>query len=800
MPSTSDPASPSSTPPGGLSSVEAARLLSEHGPNALAEKRQSVWVKLFSYVWGPIPWMIEAAAILSAIAGDWSDFAIIALMLVVNAGVAFWQEHKADDAIALLRKKLAAQARVLRDGHWLDVPASELVPGDIVHVELGDIVPADLVLLSGNTLSIDQSTLTGESLPVDKGVGETAYSGSIVRMGQMTARVTATGMSTYFGRTAALVETAGAPSHFQQAVLKIGNALIVGTLVLVAIVLAVAWWRHEPMLDALKFALILTVAAIPVALPAVLSVTMAVGASVLSRLGAIVSRLAAIEELAGMDVLCSDKTGTLTQNRLTVATPQLVSGASADQVLLVAGLASAPASTDAIDSAILTAAAHTLQHHTVTPIDFHPFDPVRKLTEARVTLDGHPLTVAKGAPQAIVAWCGADDAVHARVSALVEQLAEGGYRALAVGMADSQGQRILLGLLPLFDPPRPDSADTLSALRKLGIQVRMVTGDHIAIARQIGRKLDMGDDFVTASQAFPDQHGPDAHALLSHDGYAEVFPEHKFRIVKTLQSGGHLVGMTGDGVNDAPALRQADVGIAVSGATDAARAAADLVLTEPGLGVIRSAVEESRRIFQRMTAYAVYRISETVRVMLFMSLSIIVFQFYPVTAIMIVLLALLNDFPIMMIAYDNAVPAPDPVRWDMHRILMLAGILGGLGLISSFGMFWLAENVWQLPRPVTQTLIFLKLLVAGHMTLYLARNDGHFWDKPWPSLRLFLTTEATQVAGTLAAVYGWFVHPIGWRLALIVWIYAFAWFLFNNMVKRAVLRFWDRHSSRPVVL
>lgn len=775
----------------GLSSAEAARLLEQNGPNALTEKQHCLLRKLGGYLWGPIPWMIEAAALLSAIAKDWSDFTIILLMLLVNAGVAFWQEYKADNAIALLKQRLASQARVLRDGKWCDLPARDLVTGDVVHVALGNIVPADLELLAGDPLSLDQSTLTGESMPVEKGVGDTAYSGSIVRTGAMTARVTATGMSTFFGKTAALVETAGNPSHFQKAVLQIGNSLIVATLALVAVVLAVAWLRGEPMLDTLKFALILTVAAIPVALPAVLSVTLAVGATVLSHLGAIVSRLAAIEELAGMDVLCSDKTGTLTQNKLTVGEPLVVAAEQPAEVLLIAALASETASNDAIDSAIMGADGDALKNHRVEIRQFKPFDPVSKLTEAEVLLDGEVIHVSKGAPQAIIAWASADATVSQRVAAMVDKLAADGYRALAVGCQKADGQRQVMGLLPLFDPPREDSAETIASLKQQGVAVRMVTGDHVAIARQIGNRLGMHGNFVTADQVFVGDKQPSSETLLANDGYAQVFPEHKFKIVQALQEGKHFIGMTGDGVNDAPALRQADVGIAVSGATDAARAAADLVLTEPGLSVIRSAIVQSRQIFQRMNAYAVFRISETIRVMLFMTLSILVFKFYPVTAVMIVLLALLNDFPIMMIAYDNAVASPRPVRWNMRHVLVLAAALGLLGVVSSFTLFWMAESLWQLPRPTIQTMIFLKLLVAGHLTLYLARNTGHFWDRPWPSLKLFLSTELTQVAGTLAAVYGWFVEPIGWTMALGIWAYAFAWFLFNNMVKRLILRRMD---------
>lgn len=782
----------------GLSTADIDRLREQSGFNEITEKTTHPLRKLLGYFWGPIPWMIEAAAILSAVARDWPDFFIILSMLIINALVAFWQEHKADNAIALLKQKLATRARVLRDSHWQDIAARELVPGDIVHIKAGDVVPADVTLLSGSELSVDQSALTGESLPVDKALNSLAYSGSIVRSGEVTAQVQATGMNTYFGKTAALVEKAGNLSHFQQAVLRIGNSLIIATLTLVAVVLIAGWLRHEPLLETLKFSLILTVAAIPVALPAVLSVTLAVGATVLSRGGAIVSRLAAIEELAGMDVLCSDKTGTLTQNRLTLGDVVPLEGNGRGDILHAAAIASEAETNDAIDSAVFAAlAALPADNQPVAEIiQFTPFDPVHKLTQAIARLNGEEQEFAKGAPQAILQWADASDDIRQHVSAQVDVLASSGYRALAVAYRDGNGQGRVLGLLPLYDPPREDSAETIDFLQQLGVAVKMITGDHIAIARQIASRLGLGQRFATAEDVFSDKTAPDVSAVMQQDGYAQVFPEHKFRIVQTLQSGGHLVGMTGDGVNDAPALRQADVGIAVSGASDAARAAADLVLTEPGLGVIRGAVEEARRIFERMNAYAIFRIAETIRVMLFMTLSILVFEFYPVTAVMIVLLALLNDFPIMMIAYDNARPAAMPVRWNMPRVLTLATVLGVLGVISSFTIFWLAQSVWQLPEAQVQTLIFLKLLVAGHMTLYLTRNDGHFWDKPWPSLKLFATTELTQVIGTLAAVYGWFVEPIGWGMALTVWAYAFVWFLFNNMVKRFTLKHFRRYDAR----
>ncbi len=781
----------------GLSSEEAARRLAQHGPNALREEHASVARRLLSYFWGPIPWMIEAAALLSAIVRHWADLVIIFALLLVNAVVGFWQEFKADNAIALLKQKLALRARALRDGEWREIPAAELVPGDVVLVKLGNIIPADVRLFEGAYLSVDQSALTGESLPVDKAAGDLAYAGSIARRGEMKGLVVATGMGTYFGKTAQLVQSARTTSHFQRAVLRIGNFLILVTLALVAVMLTVALFRHDPLVETLQFALILTVAAIPVALPAVLSVTMAVGAERLAGMKAIVSRLVAIEEMAGMEVLCSDKTGTLTKNQLELGEPVPLGGADRETLVVAAALASVEGGGDAIDDAVLTGVEDKARLRAARVVRFQPFDPVTKRTEAEIEEQGKRYQVAKGAPQVILEMAAPDEALARSVKERVDEFASRGYRTLGVARAEAGGPWRFLGLLPLSDPPRDDSAAMIDETRRMGVAVKMVTGDHLAIAKQIASELHLGPAIVAADAAFSNAtEGEAADRAERADGFAQVFPEHKFAIVKSLQSRGHIVGMTGDGVNDAPALKQADVGIAVSGATDAARAAADLVLTAPGLSVITRAIEEARRIFERMTAYAVYRISETVRVLLFMTLAILVFNFYPVTAIMIILLALLNDFPIMMIAYDNAPVAPQPARWDMHKVLMISSLLGILGVVASFGVFWLAEVYLHLARPTIQTLIFLKLLVAGHLTIYLTRNEGAIWQRPWPSWKLFVTTEATQVVGTLAAVYGWFVQPIGWRYALLVWGYALAWLAVNSAAKVAAYRLIEHRSGR----
>jgi H+-transporting ATPase len=781
----------------GLSSKDARERLQQYGPNALAEKSVNLLMRLARSFWGPIPWMIETAAVLSVVLGDWADFAIIATMLMVNAGVGFWEEYKAGNAIDLLKRRLALTARVLRDGAWSTVPAREIVPGDVVSLRLGNITPADVTLVSGDYLSADESALTGESLPVEKKIGDSAYSGSIIKLGEMTGVVTATGMNTYFGKTAQLVQTAETHSHFQRAVLRIGDFLIVTTLALVIVILGVAILRHAPFLRTLEFALILTVAAIPVALPTVLSVTMAVGAEKLATMKAIVSRLVSIEELAGIDILCADKTGTLTKNELTLAEPRPAAGITEAELLSAARIASNPDDPDAIDAAILGARAGSDDRAAFNIVAFTPFDPVSKRTEARAENRGRTFRFSKGAPQVILDLVNPAAQVRRAAEAEVDSLAGSGYRTIGVARKVGKGKWTFLGLIPIFDPPRDDAAATIAWAVRKGLKIKMITGDHEAIARQIAAKLGLGTKIESANQLFDGAQESEITSRIERaDGVARVLPEHKFKIVGALQHAGHIVAMTGDGVNDAPALKQADAGIAVSGATDAARAAADIVLTGSGLSVIARAIREARNIFERMTSYATFRIAETIRVLLFMTLSILIFDFYPVTAFMIVLLAILNDFPIMMIAYDNTNTAERPVRWDMHRVLTIAACLGTAGVAATFLLFWYADTVLKLPRETIQTLIFLKLLVAGHLTIYVTRNQRWFWMPPYPCLRLFLTTEATQIIGTLVAAYGVFVTPIGWQYALAVWAYALLWLPVNNAIALAVRRLLDVQASR----
>ena len=783
----------------GLTQAEAAKRLNQYGRNEIEEKKTNMYLKFLSYFWGPIPWMIEVAVILSGVVGHWPDFFIILLLLVANALVGFWEEREAGNAIAALKSQLAIKARVIRDGKWLNPAAGELVPGDVIRLRLGDIVPADARLLAGDPVEVDQSALTGESLPAERKSGDAVFSGSIIRQGEIGAMVYATGANTYFGRTAQLVQGVHTVSHFQKAVLKIGDYLIVLALVLVGIIIAVALYRGDPILTTLQFALVLTVAAIPVAMPTVLSVTMAVGARLLAKKQAIVSRLVAIEELAGMDVLCADKTGTLTQNKLTLGDAFTVNNLDAQQVVLCAVLASRADNNDTIDLAVLAGlkSKDALKGYEI--VHFQPFDPVHKRTESTVKdADGKTFKVTKGAPQAILELAANVSQVKPSVDKAVNDFAARGFRSLGVARAYADGQWQFLGVLPLFDPPREDAKETIATAVKMGVKVKMVTGDQLAIAKETAKKLGMGTGILDAA-SLGDVKKEESKAMTASienaDGFAQVFPEHKFHIVDVLQKHDHIVGMTGDGVNDAPALKKADCGIAVSGATDAARAAASIVLLTPGLSVIIDSIKESRRIFQRMNSYAIYRIAETFRVLFFMTLAILVFNFYPVTAVMIVMLALLNDGAILSIAYDNVKYKDQPEVWNMHLVLGIATVLGVCGVISAFALFFLGERVFHLDRAHIQTLMYLKLSIAGHLTIFLTRTRGPFWSIR-PAKILLVAVVGTQILATLIAVYGLFMTPLGWGWALFVWGYALVWAVVNDRAKLLAYTILDKQQTK----
>ena len=842
----------------GLAAAEAQRRLAQYGYNEIRQQAEPLWHRLFRRFWGPIPWMIEVAALLSALVQKWEDFIVIFIMLLVNAGLDFMQEHRALNALEALKQRLANMAIVLRDGRFAVLPARELVPGDLIKLRIGDIVPADVQLVSGDYLLVDQAVLTGESLPVSKKADEVAYANTIVKQGEMLALVLNTGMQTNFSNVVSLVARAelGQRSHFQKMVIRIGNFLILMTLAMVLLIVLVGIFRHESLLEIARFALVLTVAAIPVALPAVLSVTMAVGAVNLARRQAIVSRLTAIEELAGVDIFCSDKTGTLTRNEMRVADPVALDGFDERTLFLHAALASKLENNDPIELPVF----HYIDEHfpdldwrTYRQLSFVPFDPVRKRTEATVVAAGDPddsrFVVMKGAPQVLIDAAQLDENRAHDLYKLVDLLASKGYRTLAVGR-QRQGRPLeLIGLIPLYDPPRQDSRAVVDAMRDYGVSVKMVTGDNAAIAREVGRILGLKQHTMRSSQlrgaasaellALMEALSTAIYQRLKHEAtlqqardfaasvmetlqslydttllerefvhthesaivemieevdlFAEVVPEDKYRIVDALQKGGHIVAMTGDGVNDAPALKKADCGFAVSNATDAARAAADIILTAPGLSVINHAIRQARITFARMKSYATFRIAETIRIIMFMTLSILVFNFYPITALMIILLALLNDIPILAIAYDHTRVHARPVRWNMRELLTVSTVLGITGVVSSFLLYFILKE-HGLNDDLIRTLLFLKLIVAGHSTLYITRSEGWFWERPWPSPLLFWATLGTELIGTLVAVYGFGVKPVGWVPALWIWVYALLWFLLNDAVKVASYR-WLRRDE-----
>ena len=840
----------------GLSDAEAQARIKKYGLNEIPEKEETFFHRVLRRFWGPIPWMIEIAAVLSAAVQKWDDFAIISTLLFVNAFIDLWQESKALSALSVLKQKLAKKATVLRNGIFSSVDAKELVPGDIIKIKIGEILPADVKLIEGEYIQIDQSALTGESLPVTKHSNDTAYANSVAKQGEMISIVTLTGLNTYFGKTVSLVAKAEKEqrSHFQKMVVKVGNYLIFTTVSLAVIIILTALYRHENMIDILRFTLVLTVAAIPVALPAVLTVTMAVGAIALSKKQAIVSRLASIEELAGIDILCSDKTGTLTKNLMTVAAPIAYTGFDIKDLMLFAALSSKEENNDPIEIPVFDYLKKNnlydeLKYYKVEK--FTPFDPVNKQYQAVVSKNNERMTITKGAPQVILKLS-AKSIDTDLVLKTVNNFAEKGYRTLGTAVKKGADKDFkFVGIIPLYDPPREDAKETIAEANKLGLNVKMVTGDNVAIATQISVQLGLNSNILEADELksgnnvefikmteilakkirqklnpdlpedkikeFAQEVSKEIEATFHEEnigkdkvkrdesevlrlieesgGFAQVFPEDKYTIVEQLQKGGHIVGMTGDGVNDAPALKKADAGIAVAGATDAARAAADLVLMAPGISVIIDAIKQARVIFERMNSYAVYRIAETIRVIFFMTLAILIFNFYPVTAIMIIILALLNDIPIITIAYDNTKIDPFPVKWNNRELFGLSTLLGITGVISSFLIFFLLESYSNLSQPLIQAAIFTKLIIAGHATIFNTRTSDWFFKKPFPSKSLLIASLSTAFLGLIVGVYGIFVPAIGWKWGLIVTGYALTWFLFNDAVKVFFYRNFIRENK-----
>ncbi len=737
----------------GLTSDEARRRLDRFGPNTVKEERAHPALAFLHKFWAPVPWMLEATIIVQLVLGKPDEAIIIALLLVFNAVLAFVQENRANHALALLKRRLAIRARARRDGRWQHVPAEALVPGDVIHLRLGDIVPADARLYGGQLL-LDQSALTGESVPLEGGPGAVAYAGAVIKRGEASGEVTATGGRTYFGKTAELVQTAKTVSHLERLIFTVVTYLVAMDAVLVAALFAYALATGLPFTDLLPFVLILLVASVPVALPATFTLATALGARELANRGVLATRLSAIEEAAAMDTLTSDKTGTLTQNQVALAALRPDAPYDEDALLRLAALACDDATQDPIDLAILDAArSRHLLEDARRRLEFVPFDPATKRSEAIWEQDGARVRVMKGAARTIASLAvGAPD-----VGSKVEQLATQGYRVLAVAEGEDGVVR-LAGLLGLHDPPRDDSRFVVERLQALGVRVLMVTGDGLATARAVASQVGIGE------RACPREVLDAADRAAECDVFARVFPEDKFRLVQHLQRAGHVVGMTGDGVNDAPALKQAEVGVAVANATDVAKAAASLVLTKPGLGGVLDAVEVSRRIYQRMLTYTLNKIIKTIEIAVFLSLGVMLTGVFIITPLLIVLLLFTNDFVTMSIATDRVAFSPKPDRWRIRMLILTGLALAGLILLLSFAVFFTARHGLSLPLPQLQTLMFLLLVFTGQGTVYLVRERRYFWhSRPGPWLVLASVADITAVS--LLATQGILMAPL--RLTLV---------------------------------
>ena len=774
-------------PPGaqistGLTSDEAKKRLLEYGPNEVEEPKSHPWRRFLGKFWAPVPWMLEVTILLEIMLKKRAEAIIIGGLLVFNAALSFFQEKKAEQALEMLRQRLSVQARVLRDGHWQLLPSQSLVPGDIVHVRMGDLVPADLRLSEGQVL-LDQSALTGESVPAETGAGGSAYAGTVVKRGEASGEVTATGSRTNFGKTAELVRTAQTAGHLQETIFAIVKYLVLMDAGLVAAVLAYGFVTGIAWGEILPFSLMLLVASVPVALPATFTLASALGTQELAHQGVLVSRLSAIEEAAAMDVLASDKTGTITKNELSLADLRSYPPSTNDDVLRLAVLASDEATQDPLDVAILNAArARGLSLDSSSRTQFIPFDPSTKRSEALIVKENTTLRVVKGAPSVVSELAKAGSEVSQDVEALASQ----GYRVLAVA-SGTEPLRVA-GLLALLDPPRPDSKALIQALYDLGLRVMMITGDGPATAQTVATLVGIRTQACPPEQLRNDP----KRAVEECSLIAGALPEDKFRLVQALQQEGHVVGMTGDGVNDAPALKQAEVGIAVANATDVAKAAASVVLTNPGLMDVVAAVKSSRRIYQRMLTYTLNKIIKTIEVALFLSLGLTLAHTFVVTPLQIVLLLFTNDFVTMSIAVDRVSFSQKPDHWDIRTLMLTALPLASLIVMFSFCIFLAAKDVFRIPLPQLQTLMFVMLVFSGQGTVYLVRERGHLW-RSLPSKWLLVSSVSDIAVVSLLASGGILMAPVNLEWVAILFGLVLAYLFAVDFLKIRIFQYFDLH-------
>ena len=785
-------------PEAGLSRDETQDRLKEYGYNEVTEQRGHPLLKFLGKFWGVSAWMLELIMILSAALRKYSDLVVVSALLVVNAVLSFAQEHRAAGVVEALRKRLQVSARVLRDSNWQTIPARELVPGDIVRVRPGDIIPADVKLLSGE-LSVDQSALTGESVDVDIAPSGVLSAGSIVRRGEGNGVVILTGVHTYFGRTTELVQEAKPKLHIEAVVAKVVRWLFVIVGALLALVIVLSLIRHVPLLEMIPLMLVLLMSAVPVALPVMFTVSMALGSKELAKRGVLVTRLSAAEDAATMDVLCVDKTGTITMNQLVVTGVIPLGNATESDALFAGALASQEANQDPIDLAFLTAAKerHLFDNlPKATPVSFTPFDAQNRRTEAVVELSGQRLRVMKGAVRTIAQACGLEPPAIEALETMVGKSAMKGYRTLAVARGTEMGTPALVGLVSLVDPPRPDAKQLITALRDLGVAVKMLTGDALAVAREIAQRVGLANiQRVSDLKAASIQAGNKAVDLLAGaDGFAEVYPEDKYIVVQHLQAAGHVTGMTGDGVNDSPALRQAEVGIAVSTATDVAKGAASVVLTEPGLTNIVALVEQGRTIYQRILTWIINKISRTILKAAFVAIAFVATGKFVVSAFAMLLLVFMTDFAKIALATDHVRPSRKPETWNIGGFIMVSVTLGVAMVAESLFLLYIGWSGFGLATNdnALYTFSFLTLLYFAAFSIVSARERRWFW-ATMPSKTLMAALTADALVGTILTFVGLpGLLPLPWWQTLTIFIYAMVSCLVVNdavkvvMIKRLV--------------
>ena len=746
----------------GLTESEVQRRLQIFGFNEVVEKRSNPVLTFLSRYWGLMPWLLELAIVLSVVLKHYLEAGIIFALLTINTIIGQIQSRGSQRALEALKKRLAINARVIRENKWLTKEAREIVPGDIISVGLGDIIPADAKLINGD-LSIDQSILTGESLPVDVQESSIIYSGSIVRRGEAKCVVVNTGANTYFGKTAELVKTAKPKSHQEQIMLAIVRYMMflgIGALVLAAAYAAVI---GTGILSILTFAVIFLMGAVPVALPAVLTIVQAVGAMELVRKGVLVTRLDSIEDAASIDILCLDKTGTITQNKLSVGEVIPFGNHTQDEVIMMSGLACQEQSKDAIDTALLEySRAINVNLNSYACVSFTPFEPGTKRSEAIVAADGKHFRVIKGAPQTVISLCRTlDEASRKNANQKVEELSQKGYRALAVARSavDDFDNIQLVGLLSLADPPRPDSKGMIEGARELGVKTLMLTGDNIAIAREIALQVGVGDRIVRMDDLRNLSETEQARIIEETDGFAEIYPEDKYKIVKLLQSRGHMVGMTGDGVNDAPALKQAEMGIAVSSSTDVAKASASMVLTEPGVGVIIDAIKTSRHIYQRMLTWVINKVTKVIQVIGLLTIGFFWFHDIVVSLLGMALLIFANDFVTMSLATDNVKYTANPNKWNVRNITFASLVVGALLVVEGVVALFIGTHYFHLQLEQLRTFTVLTLIFTSQFRVYIVRERNYFWSSR-PGRELVLATIGAIVAFVILGVYGLIINPL----------------------------------------